>query len=259
MFSFKKYLTCFICFSDTECDLHIGGIGNRATKHGIQAAFSKHGPVEKIWIAMKPPGFAFVRMGSPAAALKAARYLNGTGICGSSHCTVKPIKGPESEGARRLNRVSARNQNCFENKNLEIQNICKNVIEVCGNKKAISTIKENNLETLQKKNGNLLNKSEKECNKFCTKLEQQCKKPKKADPRVPTKLNNNVLYTQKSGSNNQIWVEKEKLEDGKKESSLGFKKLLEKMKKEDNQVICVQKKLQMFQMHNDPPLCILKL
>ena len=49
----------------------------------FQDAFSKYGRVKNVWVARKPPGFAFVEMEDPRDADDAVRGLDGTRICGS--------------------------------------------------------------------------------------------------------------------------------------------------------------------------------
>merc|ERR1712215_394629 len=46
-------------------------------------AFAKYGPVRDVWVARRPPGFAFVEMEDSRDAEDAARGLDGTRICGS--------------------------------------------------------------------------------------------------------------------------------------------------------------------------------
>ena len=49
----------------------------------LQDAFSKYGRVKNVWVARKPPGFAFVEMDDPRDADDAVRGLDGTRISGS--------------------------------------------------------------------------------------------------------------------------------------------------------------------------------
>jgi hypothetical protein len=35
-------------------------LGNSASKHEIESAFSKYGTLRNVWVARNPPGFAFV-------------------------------------------------------------------------------------------------------------------------------------------------------------------------------------------------------
>jgi len=70
----------------------VGDLGSDATRREIDDAFSKYGDVNNIWIAMKPPGFAFVLMEDTRDAEDAVRGLDGTRICGrrvkSRHTTT---------------------------------------------------------------------------------------------------------------------------------------------------------------------------
>ena len=49
----------------------------------MEDAFAKYGPVRDVWVARRPPGFAFVEMEDSRDAEDAARGLDGTRICGS--------------------------------------------------------------------------------------------------------------------------------------------------------------------------------
>lgn len=62
--------------------VYVGDLGSDATRREIDDAFSKYGDVNNIWIAMKPPGFAFVLMEDTRDAEDAVRGLDGTRICG---------------------------------------------------------------------------------------------------------------------------------------------------------------------------------
>ena len=52
-------------------------------RYDLEDAFSKYGPVRNVWVARRPPGFAFVEMEDPRDADDAVRGLDGTRICGS--------------------------------------------------------------------------------------------------------------------------------------------------------------------------------
>ena len=48
----------------------------------LRDAFSKHGEIEKIWVARNPAGFAFVTMRDEQGAQEAIRNLDDTEIAG---------------------------------------------------------------------------------------------------------------------------------------------------------------------------------
>ena len=47
---------------DPECKIFIGGLRDDANRHDLEDAFNRYGPVKDVWVARKPPGFAFVEM-----------------------------------------------------------------------------------------------------------------------------------------------------------------------------------------------------
>ena len=66
-----------------EVKVYVGGLRDDANKYDLEDAFSKYGPVKNVWVARKPPGFAFVEMEDTRDADDAIRGLDGTRICGS--------------------------------------------------------------------------------------------------------------------------------------------------------------------------------
>jgi len=88
---------------DLSCKIYIGGLKDDANRYDIEDAFAKYGPVRDVWVARKPPGFAFVEMEDPRDAEDAARSLDGTRICGA-RCRVEmsePGKRRGRGGGRR--------------------------------------------------------------------------------------------------------------------------------------------------------------
>jgi RNA recognition motif-containing protein len=53
------------------------GIGETIEDKDIEDAFGKFGRIEKIWVARKPPGFAFVDFGDQRDAEDAVDEMNG--------------------------------------------------------------------------------------------------------------------------------------------------------------------------------------
>jgi len=68
---------------DIECKIYIGGLRDDANRYDLEDAFAKYGPVRDVWVARRPPGFAFVEMEDARDAEDAARGLDGTRVCGS--------------------------------------------------------------------------------------------------------------------------------------------------------------------------------
>jgi len=68
---------------NTECKVYIGGLKDDANRYDIEDVFAKVGRVRDVWVARKPPGFAFVEMEDPRDAQDAVRELDGTRICGA--------------------------------------------------------------------------------------------------------------------------------------------------------------------------------
>lgn len=73
---------------DPECKIFIGGLRDDSNRYDIEDVFRKYGPVRDVWVARKPPGFAFVEMEDPRDARDASRSLDGTRICGA-RCRVE--------------------------------------------------------------------------------------------------------------------------------------------------------------------------
>jgi RNA recognition motif-containing protein len=63
---------------DLSCKVYVGNLGSSASKHEIESAFSKYGPLRNVWVARNPPGFAFVEFEDPRDAEDAVRGLDGT-------------------------------------------------------------------------------------------------------------------------------------------------------------------------------------
>lgn len=63
---------------DLSCKVYVGNLGSSASKHEIETAFCKYGPLRNVWVARNPPGFAFVEFEDPRDAEDAVRGLDGT-------------------------------------------------------------------------------------------------------------------------------------------------------------------------------------
>ncbi|XP_050408466.1 RNA-binding protein 1 isoform X3 [Patella vulgata] len=61
-----------------DCKIYVGDLGYGAAKQELEEKFAKYGPLRNVWIARKPPGFAFVEFEDPRDAEDAARGLDGS-------------------------------------------------------------------------------------------------------------------------------------------------------------------------------------
>ena len=52
------------------------GIGETIEERDLEDAFGKYGTIEKIWVARKPPGFAFIDFTDGRDAEDAVKALN---------------------------------------------------------------------------------------------------------------------------------------------------------------------------------------
>jgi len=87
---------------DIECKIYIGGLRDDANRYDLEDAFAKYGPVRDVWVARRPPGFAFVEMEDARDAEDAARGLDGTRVCGSR------VKVEMSNGGKKRDRSRSR-------------------------------------------------------------------------------------------------------------------------------------------------------
>ena len=58
--------------------VYVGNLGNNASQHDIESIFKKYGTLRNVWVARKPPGFAFVTFVHYGDAQDAIRDLDGT-------------------------------------------------------------------------------------------------------------------------------------------------------------------------------------
>uniref|UniRef100_A0A1B6FFP1 RRM domain-containing protein n=1 Tax=Cuerna arida TaxID=1464854 RepID=A0A1B6FFP1_9HEMI len=68
---------------DLSCKVYVGNLGTTASKHELEGAFTKYGPLRNVWVARNPPGFAFIEFEDPRDAEDAVRGLDGTRLCGT--------------------------------------------------------------------------------------------------------------------------------------------------------------------------------
>ena len=83
---------------DIFSQIYIGDLGNDATRYELEDAFSPFGSVKNVWIAKRPPGFAFILMDDPRDAVEAVKKLDGTRICGGRVKVEHGKKGGEKRG-----------------------------------------------------------------------------------------------------------------------------------------------------------------
>ncbi|EPB77769.1 RNB-like protein [Ancylostoma ceylanicum] len=67
---------------DYEAKVYIGGLPHDATSQEIEDAFHRFGRIRKVWVARRPPGFAFVEFEDTRDAEDAVKSLDGARICG---------------------------------------------------------------------------------------------------------------------------------------------------------------------------------
>lgn len=85
---------------DLACKVYVGNLGSSASKHDIENAFSKYGPLRNVWVARNPPGFAFVEFEDRRDAEDATRALDGTRCCGT-RIRVEMSSGRSRDRGRR--------------------------------------------------------------------------------------------------------------------------------------------------------------
>ncbi|KHN85238.1 putative splicing factor, arginine/serine-rich 6 [Toxocara canis] len=65
-----------------DCKVYVGGLPQDATSQEIEDAFNRFGRIRKVWVARRPPGFAFVEFEDSRDAEDSVKALDGTRICG---------------------------------------------------------------------------------------------------------------------------------------------------------------------------------
>jgi len=77
----------------------IGGISSSVSKDDIGNEFSKFGKILTVWVASKPPGFAFVEYDDDRDAEEAVKSLNGVSLFNENKIRVEISKKRQSSGA----------------------------------------------------------------------------------------------------------------------------------------------------------------
>ncbi|KAH7730618.1 Sr protein [Aphelenchoides avenae] len=65
-----------------DAKVYVGGLPEDATSQELEDAFGRYGRIRKVWVARRPPGFAFVEFDDVRDAEDAVKGLDGTRICG---------------------------------------------------------------------------------------------------------------------------------------------------------------------------------
>ncbi|KAL1506557.1 hypothetical protein ABEB36_005898 [Hypothenemus hampei] len=81
--------------------VYVGGLENEVKKEDLEQEFGKFGKLNSVWIALNPPGFAFIEFSHPSDAEAACDNLNGVEFLGSK-LRVEIAKGrPRNRGGFR--------------------------------------------------------------------------------------------------------------------------------------------------------------
>ncbi|XP_022656428.1 probable splicing factor, arginine/serine-rich 6 isoform X3 [Varroa jacobsoni] len=69
---------------DGGAKVYVGGLRYGATERDVERMFDKYGPIERIFVARRPPGFAFVHFSREEDAEEAVRRCDGRELNGHS-------------------------------------------------------------------------------------------------------------------------------------------------------------------------------
>lgn len=58
--------------------MYVGGLPSDATSQELEEIFDRFGRIRKVWVARRPPGFAFVEYDDGRDAEDAVRALDGS-------------------------------------------------------------------------------------------------------------------------------------------------------------------------------------
>merc|ERR1711910_47850 len=96
-----------------DAKIYIGDLGSDASRYELEDAFNPFGTVKNVWIAKRPPGFAFILMEDARDAEDAVKEPDGTRICGR-RVKVQMSKprsgGGRDRGDRRRSRSRSRDR-----------------------------------------------------------------------------------------------------------------------------------------------------
>lgn len=85
--------------SDRGARVYVGGLSETVKKEDLEGEFEKFGKLDNVWIALNPPGFAFVTFVNLSDAENACDNLNGIDFLGSK-LRVEIAKGRSRGGGR---------------------------------------------------------------------------------------------------------------------------------------------------------------
>lgn len=91
--------------------VYIGNLGDNASKRELEEQFRYYGPLQDVWVARNPPGFAFCVFEDQRDAEDAVRALDGKHISGK-RVRVELAKG-SSRGGGRAQRLGF-TEKCYE-------------------------------------------------------------------------------------------------------------------------------------------------
>uniref|UniRef100_A0A915IDE5 RRM domain-containing protein n=1 Tax=Romanomermis culicivorax TaxID=13658 RepID=A0A915IDE5_ROMCU len=60
------------------CKIYVGGLPERASRSELEQIFNRYGSLRTVWVARRPPGFAFIEFDDARDAEDACRALDGT-------------------------------------------------------------------------------------------------------------------------------------------------------------------------------------
>lgn len=82
---------------DKGARVYVGGLTDTIKKEDLETEFEKYGKLNSVWVAFKPPGFAFIEFSNADDAETACDNLNGTDFLGSK-LRVEIARGKSRRG-----------------------------------------------------------------------------------------------------------------------------------------------------------------
>lgn len=86
-----------------DAKIYVGGLPDDASTEELEDQFRRYGKIRKVWVARRPPGFAFVEMEDARDAEDAVRALDGAKLCGA-RVRVELSHGKSRNGGRHSDR-----------------------------------------------------------------------------------------------------------------------------------------------------------